>query len=166
MNDITIDVRGLTLSINISELSESLTSEEKMALAEGLCWDDVMQEAIRRLAGQSQYSISEDYTRSWDFLADQIADQALNVRFGAFRRVCESLQNQHYEARMYWKLRHDNGHLFYDSDGRSVTVGNWFRTWCERNGFKDSNFLDRESGAWAANVVAEFEKLMRKELEK
>jgi len=166
VSDIIINMNGVSVGFDFSALRDCMTSDERMNLAKSLCWDEVLEEAVLRLAGASDCSSSEDYNLSWEFMADQIVNEALKVRFGAFRRIRESLQDQHFEARMYWKLYHDSGHLFYDKNGDPVTVSRWFREWCESNGFKDSNYCDKESSEWADDVVEKFERLMREEAQK
>ena len=160
MDTIKISKNGITVSFNIHEMQYAMTTEQRQALAKDLCWDEIMQEALERLAGTSDCYNGNDGNAAFEFLRDQIVDQALNIKFGAFDRVRGKIQGHLFDSRLYWSLLH-NRNTLPNSD---VEIGEWFRQWSRVNGFEDSNYCDKSSGELADAVVAKFEELLKEEV--
>lgn len=154
MGDIVIEKGGVRIELNFSKLAESLSREDRMNMASALCWDEVMQEAIDRLAGQSEAWSSTDSEKSFEFLKQQIVDKALQLKFHAFSKVRDDLRDMFFESRLYWKLYHDE------------TLPEKFDVWAwlKANGFEGSNYTDVEASALADSIVVKIEAVMRKHL--
>ena len=158
-DNFTISKNGITISIDMIELKEHMTSEQKELLAKDLCWDEIMEEALARLAGTTVCYSGHDKNTSFEFLRDQIIDQALNIKFGAFDRVRQKIKDHLFDSRLYWSLVHSRQEI---ADG--IEVSTWFREWSNKNGFEDSNYCDKPSDELANDVIANFERLLKAEV--
>lgn len=158
--EIQISKNGISVTLNLMELKESLTSEQRETLAKDLCWDEIMEEAKARLAGSSDCWSGNDRNTTFEFLRDQMIDQALNIKFGAFDRVRQKIKDHLFDSRLYWSLIHCRDEIPH---GR-VTVSDWFREWSRFNGFEDSNYCDKPSDELANAVIAKFEEILKAEL--
>ena len=162
MDDITISKNGITVSLDFDELKDHMTYEQREALAKDLCWDEILQEAKSRLAGSSDCWDGRDKKMTFDFLKDQMIDQALSIKFGAFDRVRQKITDHLFDSRLYWSLVHNRDELM----PQSVTVSEWFAEWSRRNGFEDSNYCDKPSGELADEVIQIFEALLKEEIQR
>ena len=156
--EVTIEHNGVKIQFNLNDMAEIMSEDDRKRMAEALCWDELMEEALKRLAGESFCHSSSDYEKSFFFLRDQIIDEALKLRFGAFDKVRQLIQDQLFEARLYWKLWH-NSEWFRE---RGVDILGWMRD----NGFDDSNYCDSTSGELANKIMNNISLMMKQELEK
>ena len=163
MTDITIKKDGITITLDLGQLAENLSADDKRALAQVLCWDELLNEAKARLAGSSEAWSSCDKELSFDFLKTQIIDQALALRFGAYSRAHDALRDMGFDSRLYWKLYHSDD-VVYDRSGNQLRVGSWFSNWSRANGFNDSNYCDKEAKEWAEDIIARVEALLRADI--
>lgn len=159
----TISKNGITIELNFNELKEHMTSEQREELAKDLCWDEIMEEAKSRLAGQGDCWSGADKNMSFEFLRDQIVDEALNIKFGAFDRVRQRIKDHLFDSRLYWSLVHCRHEIMPNCN---VTVADWFREWSRLNGFEESNYCDKPSDELANNVISQFERLLKEEVGK
>ena len=161
---IEISKGGVTVSLDMIELKETLTSEQRMRLAQDLCWDEVLNEAKMRLASNSECWSGDDNSMSFEFLKEQIIDNALAFKFGAFDRVRQKIKDCLFDNRLYWAAIHDRTPIESYATVSGQTVGEIFRQWFERNGFEDSNYCDKKSDEIANDIILKFECLVKNEL--
>ena len=135
--------------IDLDQLTEAAetTAETRMKIAEALCWDEVMIEAMKRLAGNSDSYSSDDDKTGREFLR-QVEDHALRSRHTLLARLVNGWRDTFFETRLYWKMYRDEKHR------------DFFQNWLKLNGFEVSNYQDKEAsdiaGKLGDKLIAEF----------
>jgi len=114
----------LTVDVNIYDLIEELSKDERRELAEALTWNEIMEEAARRMIGESECSGGEDDTIALDFLCKMEDRLQSGYVWSWLKDLNELSREMVAHEHLYWKMRYDPVHAEF------------FHTWLKVNNIK------------------------------
>jgi len=106
----------LHIVVDIYERIQELTKDERRELAEALTWNEIMEEAARRMMGESEWSGGNEDTIALDFLC-KMEDRLLSGYIWSWLKGLNDLSKEMVvHEHLYWKMRHDPIHasFFYE----------------------------------------------------
>lgn len=115
------------IKIPLRAIFEGLSAEDRHQMAEAITWDAIEQEAMDRLAGQSECWSSEDDTLRLQFLARVEAHLLSGRVWSALGHLDAVAKNITCHEHLYWLLWHDE------------STRNWFPAWAKAHGV-ESNY--------------------------
>lgn len=114
----------INIKIDAYNLIQELTKGEKRELAEALTWGEIMEEAARRMIGESECSGGKDKTITLNFLAKMEGHLLSGYLWSWLNNLNELSQSMTAHEHVYWKMWHDSDH------------SGFFQEWLERNGIE------------------------------
>ena len=102
---LVVTADGFEARFELSRIFETMSGEEKEQLARALCFGHVMDEALKRLTGDSEWWDSEDKERGARLLAS-IGENSLSGAFGIWSKLIESAKSTTSHEHIYWLLYH------------------------------------------------------------
>jgi len=93
-----------------------MSKDERRELAEALTWNEIMEEAARRMIGESENSSSEDVTIALNFLCKMEDHLLSGYKWDWLRSLNELSKGMIAHEHLYWKMRYDPVHasFFYE----------------------------------------------------
>lgn len=125
--DLVIAGEQATTTLNLFQVFDSLDEASKLLVAEKLCWGVVLNEAMRRLAAESDSWSSDDYALRLEMLAKAERYLASGYKWSALRDLERLCQDTAAHEHIYWKLYHGP---------------EWGKSWLKANGI-ESNYTGR-----------------------
>ncbi len=124
----------VSVTLNLYQIFEAMADDQKLLVAEALTWGVVLDQAIRRLTGDSwNASGGDDHELSAEVLA-KIGEHAMpdsdpRFWFWSLIRPLEKLaQEIEHSETLFWKLWHDRNSIpFFANGTKPQTVGELFR---------------------------------------
>lgn len=98
---------SLYLSLDVSTILDSLTEEDRMRLAEHLCWGEIMKEAVNRLVDDSPNWRSDDQKIRLDFLLRVETRLLSGYKWDILRDLNTLAKNLTSHRDIYWLMVHD-----------------------------------------------------------
>ena len=158
----------VAVTMNLYQVFEAMGDDEKLLVAEALTWDKVLEQAIRRLTGESwNASGGRDRELSAEVLA-KISEHAIpssDPRY-YFWSLIEPLKKlaseiEHSET-LYWKLFHDRRELPVYANGElPQTVGELFRLILDRPEYVCGEPYGRKESSPGFNQGSRFEEFKK-----
>lgn len=129
----------LSASIDLSELADSLNEESQEAFADAICWDWVMDAALRRLTGNGYLWSGGDGRMTAEVLARMEAFAGRNVKYHVLANLDEFAKNLACHHHIYWTLWHSTD----IPDGRGGMRGG--ADWLQRHEIESNHTTDLPS---------------------
>jgi hypothetical protein len=124
----------ISFSFDLGEFIENLTKEEKMELVKAITWEEVMDEAVRRLTGESETWGSDDDRLTLEVLAKMERNVLSGYKWSTLRELNDLAKNWTSHEHLFWKMYHDPIH------------GKFFQQWLRDNNIESNYTHDLQ--AW------------------
>jgi len=144
--EIKIENGKVVTQLDLYETINNLTDEARHELVRALTCDRVMEEAAKRMAGDSDMWASGDTKVALKFLSSVENHLLSGYKWGILQNLEQLAKNMITQEHLYWKMRNDPVH------------NEFFRQWLEDNNIK-SNYTPEFKG------VKEFKEYVGKILE-
>jgi hypothetical protein len=131
------------LKLNLSQLFEGFNQDERSQIAASLCWGDILQEAIKRLCGESDMWDSTDPTLTLEVLSKMEDRLISKCRWSLLRNLEDLSKNIASHQHIYWKMYHDPNH------------GDFFQDWLRKNNIESNYTCDIKSHEEFMKMVEE-----------
>jgi hypothetical protein len=141
INDGNIEFKSndFSFSINLKELFDGMTDEDRREVAKSLTWDHIFREAIERMAGESDnYCWPTDREMALDYM--KIRDNLGRGLWSLISELRSEAKNRAHHEELYWRL-----YRLGDSspaDSEMAILGRQIRDWMRGQGIT-SNYTDQ-----------------------
>jgi len=158
--EVDVEEGKLKIVIDLYELVQEIPEKERHKLARIITWDDIMEEAVRRLIDESpDWCSSNDKMHTLNVLSKMEEHVLSGYKWSILQNLDKLAKNLIIHKHLYWKMYHDPIHK------------DFFRNWLEENKIED-NYITKfktylEFKVFIENKLTEFEnRLERREKKK
>jgi len=117
----------ISFQFDLREFIDQLEDDEKMQLVEFLTWEKVMEEAVKRLIGESESWGSDDDILTIEVLSKMEQNVLSGYKWSYLRDLDRLSKDLTAHEHLYWKMYHD------------PINGAFFRKWLSENNI-ESNY--------------------------
>lgn len=124
-----INIENGKIEIDVFELIKKMTKEEKMMIVESVTWDEILNEAVKRLTGEAKSWAGDDKLLTLEVLSKMENHLTSGYKWSVLCKLRDAARDMSYHEHLYWKMYHDEQH------------GDLFKQWLKTNGY-DSNYTN------------------------